>query len=465
MGRNNQQRRAAGAEPSAEDQMTLNWLYRALRLTNEGRAEEADQAFVEVERVLAHPPGRRTLLIHLNTLLREGVSAAWQIGWQPADVLRLATRDLGAVGSSLIGDAIAKQLDEFAAATVTPSWHDQLALASASVWWERSTDPLTARAAKTTGGLTALLPEVLRGVDLLGGLPQLQQLDPLPGQWRPPRHTGAGSSTTVDARLLDRVRALLAKAESTPYEAEAETFTAGAQALMARHSIDRAMLAASGPRRSGDVPTARRVGVERPYEAPKVLLLDVVARANRCRTVWSEGLGFVTVIGFAGDLDATETIFTSLLLQSSQALMRHGSRPMRGGGSRTRSFRRSFLQAFAHRIGQRLEEVTAGATAEAAAAATEVETEVEAEVAAGVAAGVEAGAADAGESRRSGPTRDLVHVLESRAAEVDETVTPLFPGLVTRSAGAASNHEGWWAGVQAADAASLFEAQEIEASS
>ena len=33
--------------------------------------------------------------------------------------------------------------------------------------------------------------------------------------------------------MLDRVRALLAKAESTTYPAEAETFTAGAQALIA----------------------------------------------------------------------------------------------------------------------------------------------------------------------------------------------------------------------------------------
>ena len=435
------------AEPSAQDQMTLNWLYRALRMTHEGRTEEAEKASFEVERVLAYPEGRRTLLIHLDTLLQEGVSAAWQVGWQPADLLRLATRDLGVVGSGVLGDAVAKQLDRYAAATVTPSWHDQLALANASVWWDRSSDQLTARATKTTGGLAALLHQVLRVVDLLGGLPQLQQLDPLPGQWRAARHTGSGSGSdkTVDARLLERVRALLAKAESTPYEAEAETFTAGAQALMARHSIDQAMLAASGPRRSGDVPTARRVGVERPYEAPKVLLLDVVATANRCRTVWSEGLGFVTVIGFTGDLEATETIFTSLLLQSTRALMRHGSRPMRGGASRTRSFRQSFLQAFAHRVGQRLEEVTAGAIAEAEAA--------------------ERGDLDMKATRQPGPTRDLVHVLEGRAAEVDEIVSELFPGLVTRSAGSASNHEGWWAGVHAADAASLFDAPEIEASS
>ncbi|MFC7722126.1 DUF2786 domain-containing protein [Nonomuraea recticatena] len=38
------------------------------------------------------------------------------------------------------------------------------------------------------------------------------------------------------------MRALLAKAESTTYEAEAETFTSAAQSLMAKYSIDAAML-------------------------------------------------------------------------------------------------------------------------------------------------------------------------------------------------------------------------------
>ncbi len=89
------------------------------------------------------------------------------------------------------------------------------------------------------------------------------------------------------------MRQLLAKAESTTFDAEPETFTAGAQALMARHSIDAAMLQASSGR--SDAPRARRVGIDRPYESPKAMLLGAVAEANRCRIVWSQELGFVTV--------------------------------------------------------------------------------------------------------------------------------------------------------------------------
>lgn len=478
MGRNNQQRRAAkararakdrrssptpsgsgsgsafgmpGAGPSgwpfagptsgwvSDDELAMSWLHRLMRLTDEGQRERAEEAFFEVSASLATPGGRRSLVGHLNRMLTDGVQDAWRLGWQPADLLRLAARNLGAIGSAVVGDAVAAQLGRYAAQTVTPSWHDQLTQAGAGVWWPRDTDPLTARASSAPDGLVTVLTEAVRAADFLAGLPGLQRLDPLPGTWRPARHTGAGrgeQAAPVDARLLDRVRALLAKAESTTFEAEAETFTAGAQSLMARHSIDQAMLAASSERLPDDGPTARRVGIDRPYETPKVLLLDVVAKANRCRTVWSESLGFVTVIGFPTDLQASETIFTSLLLQSTRAMTRHGSRTTRGGQSRTRSFRQSFLTAFAHRIGQRLSGVTEEETASARAR--------------------EGGA----ETRAAGPGRDLVHVLAERATEVDATVDELFPQMVHRSAGSANDHEGWWAGVQAADSATLFGAAE-----
>jgi hypothetical protein len=51
-----------------------------------------------------------------------------------------------------------------------------------------------------------------------------------------------------DRRMLDRVRALLAKAESTEFPKEAEALSARAQELMARHRIDRALLAALAAR-------------------------------------------------------------------------------------------------------------------------------------------------------------------------------------------------------------------------
>ena len=44
--------------------------------------------------------------------------------------------------------------------------------------------------------------------------------------------------------MLSRIRALLAKAEATEYAEEAEALSARAQELMAKYSIDQALLAA-----------------------------------------------------------------------------------------------------------------------------------------------------------------------------------------------------------------------------
>jgi Protein of unknown function (DUF2786) len=231
----------------------------------------------------------------------------------------------------------------------------------------------------------------------------------------------------VDQRILSRVRALLAKAESTTFEAEAETFTAGAQALMARYSIDRALLAASG-HAGREEPIGRRIGVDNPYEGPKVLLLDRVARANRCRTIWTRAFGYVTVMGYPSDLDAVEMLFTSLLVQATTAMTRQGSRTDRYGRSRTRSFRQSFLSAYGTRIGERLAQAT---QEEADRAAAE-------------------------------PGRgNLLPVLAGRDRVVEQALHTMFPQMTHRTMSRPSDREGWHSGLAAADLASLHTGAEL----
>ena len=79
--------------------------------------------------------------------------------------------------------------------------------------------------------------------------------------------------------VLRKVRALLAKAEATPFDAEAEAFTAKAQELIARYRIDRALLDARESR-GPETPVARRVAVEDPYLTAKVVLLSTIARST-----------------------------------------------------------------------------------------------------------------------------------------------------------------------------------------
>jgi hypothetical protein len=126
--------------------------------------------------------------------------------------------------------------------------------------------------------------------------------------------------------LLDKVRALLAKAEATPFDAEAEAFTNKAQELIARYRIDRALLDRANARER-ESPILRRVGVETPYVRAKYVLLSRIAEANHCQTVWLVPLPVVDVFGLAEDLVVVEELFTSLLLQVTTAMRRAGAKP------------------------------------------------------------------------------------------------------------------------------------------
>lgn len=369
------------------------------------------------------------------SILQERVGLAWDGGWQPADLDRYVARYLKEPERQLLGDAMAHQLAQFVAATVDPSWWAQLDELDARTWWPADRSYLEARA--RTQEWHALVTSSVALIARIWFIPRIEKLGPAPGEAT--ASTRRRDQPAVEQRILERVRALLAKAESTTLAAEAETFTAGAQALMARHSIDAALLAAARPHDAANGPSARRIGVGNPYESQKVTLLGVVADANRARTVWSRNLGYVTLIGHREDLDAAETLFTSLLVQATHAMAQQGKRTDAYGRSRTASFRRSFLTAFAVRIGERLREVT---DAETQAVAAELAGE-----------GQRA-------SRRSG--QELVPLLAERAAAVDQAVDAMFPSLVTRRAAPARDLEGWDSGTAAADLASLREAKEVD---
>ncbi len=131
--------------------------------------------------------------------------------------------------------------------------------------------------------------------------------------------------------MLVKVRALLAKAESTDFEEEAVALTAKAQELMARSAIDQAMVSGGD---SSEAPRGRRVGIDDPYALGRANLLAAVARANRCRSVWMDRYGFTTVFGFPSDLDIVDVLYTSLLVQAVRAMTAAGKRAGRSPDGR-----------------------------------------------------------------------------------------------------------------------------------
>jgi hypothetical protein len=360
------------------------------------------------------------------TLHRE-MAATWQRGWQPADLVRSARRQYGTRHVRIVADLIAAAMRAFPAATVDERWAAQVRELDAAVWWERDDAYLMALAEREGLDRVQVMRCALEVLHALAACPSIQMLCPLPGQARP----GSRADVVADGRQLDRVRALLAKAESTTFPEEAESYTGKAQELMTRYNIDHALLSAAGT--GPDNPVGRRIGVDNPYEAPKVLLVDAVSAANRCRSVWSNVLGFVTVLGFPSDIDTVELLYTSLLVQGTAAMVRAGSQRDASGRSTTRSFRQSFLTAYAGRIGERLREATRHVTEEAARDM----------------------AGQAGSAA-------LLPVLASREARVGELAGELFPNLVGRQV-AATNRHGWASGRAAADRAHLRTHQPVTA--
>ncbi|MFF8677690.1 DUF2786 domain-containing protein [Streptomyces sp. NPDC015237] len=327
----------------------------------------------------------------------EFVATAWRRGWQPADLVRIVRRELDDVHVRLVAALIRAQVPHDRPRG--PRWAAQLDAVP-----DGTAPPRTDRFSHATA--------VLELYRLLLRLPTLEPLDA--GETgRPPREN------RPESRALARIRALLAKAEATGYPEEAEALSAKAQELMARHSVDEALLSAHAP--SPDAPGACRIGVEAPYEQAKAVLLDAVADANHCRAVWNEPLGFSTVVGFEADLEAVELLYTSLLVQAESAMARAEAAQRAGGRKRTKTFRQSFLAAYAHRAGTRLR------------------------------AAAEAVAAEAG----SAGDVDLLPVLASRDVAVTDRLERMFPETTTTRLRGAGDAAGWTEGTRAADQAEV----------
>ncbi|MFH8465473.1 DUF2786 domain-containing protein [Streptomyces sp. NPDC017991] len=360
---------------------------------------DSDTALDTGASLLAADPASDTELARRG---EEFVAAAWRRGWQPADVVRIVRRELDDVHERLAAELVLAE----AARDRTPR----------GPRWTAQLDELTGLGAGPGRPdrldrfqyATAAL-EVYR---LLLRLPSLEPLDAhVP---RAPRAPGGGSAPR-DTRMLTRIRALLAKAEATGFPEEAEALSAKAQELMARHSIDEALLAART--HAKDAPGACRIGVDPPYETAKAVLLDAVAGANRCRAVWNEALGFSTVVGFEPDLEAVELLHTSLLVQATAAMTKAEAAQRAGGRKRTKSFRQSFLAAYAHRIGDRLAEAAEGQVTAAAG--------------------------------------ELLPVLAARDVAVTDETERMFPDTVTTRLRGVNDAAGWQEGAAAADRAQV----------
>lgn len=347
----------------------------------------------------------------------------WAGGWLPLDLVHASRRELSPKAARMMAQLVLDD-ESLHSSERPPEWDDQMAATESAAGgrfvasvsgverWRR------AEKASMADAIEASL-EVMGYVVHLPKIPMV--LDP-PSQWAraAAARLSSGiqrSSGAVDVKVLDKVRALLAKAEGTDFPAEAEAFTAKAQELMSRHAIDAAMVSNERPHDLGSDVRSRRVHIGDPYAAEKAQLLGAVAMNNSGRVVWDERFGWATIVGFPVDLDLAELLFTSLLIQLTRAMADAGAA---GGRAKSPSFRRAFVLSYAQRIRERLQAAQQHARDDA--------------------------------QHQYGAS--LVPVLAARTDAVDHVTERIFPNL-RESRPRTVDAQGWRAGRIAADIATL----------
>lgn len=133
-------------------------------------------------------------------------------------------------------------------------------------------------------------------------------------------------------KMLERVRALLAKAASTEHPAEAEAFRAKADELMTKYAIELWQIeqlqsgkdARTLPvRKDMNVDWWYNYGLDREVRSVMWSIFSAVARHSRCLPVGGKSdyrTKTVPVIGMPHDIDYLDLLFTHLLLQMLDAM-------------------------------------------------------------------------------------------------------------------------------------------------
>lgn len=259
---------------------------------------------------------------------------------------------------------------------------------------------------------------------------------------------------------IDRIAALLAKAERTDNPVEAEAYLAKAQMLATQSSIDLALARARTARREArEQPTSRTITIGESGKRANthlVSLFIVVGQCNDLQMDIARNSTYVIAYGMPSDIDLVETLFGSLATQMAAGaatwlaagVWRTDSYISREGYRRAhtaQTARAAFYRGFIERIGARLAEAREQVLAAARGLAT-----------AGSAAPPASG-------QKVGPTAEIV--LRDKAAEVRTFYRRQsqargswggYSGAVSRRGGAASS-----AGAQAAATARLGTARGV----
>lgn len=131
----------------------------------------------------------------------------------------------------------------------------------------------------------------------------------------------------IDEKIVNRIKGLLAQAESTNHEAEADAFFAKAQALMMKYAVNDAMLRAAGKIKKEEIVT-RTIEIRSWIQEVQGGFLAGLAPILNCRTYRSGGninnRRRYFIVGFESDAVFVEMLFASIAAQAWRAGLAEG---------------------------------------------------------------------------------------------------------------------------------------------
>lgn len=177
-----------------------------------------------------------------------------------------------------------------------------------------------------------------------------------------------------------KIKALLTKAESSQFEAEAEAFNLKVAELMAKHGITEAeLLAESGGDATQMHIVERRYVVLAPYSIDRMNLVSGIARAmgghayyfvqsrdgSKTRTKSKDHNTYAVLIGTEADIDRIEQMLESLNKQMDKFREQAQSNEWFSGMGQKKVWNATFIRAYSSRISQRIREIYQRAESEA----------------------------------------------------------------------------------------------------
>ena len=181
-------------------------------------------------------------------------------------------------------------------------------------------------------------------------------------------------------KMLERIQALILKAESTEHAEEAELFMAKAQELLTKYSLSELDLMGLDAKNVKDTIVTVPVLISEPCAPAKIQLIGAISRSNNCKIVkghyrkrknnadvpsdWKTGeshriitvdnrsVNYRTawVTGFSRDVDAVTMLYTSMITQIHATIGRQGIPNYVNKGTYTSHFIQGFATAVRSRL-------------------------------------------------------------------------------------------------------------------